>query len=230
MMGAKMGTRQREEPMRSANGAHLIATPIRTLPYLVLRLIDLVVTLAIVSTAALAEAPAPSKSGLEIIVTAITRRSAKLFEIQYTLKNKGSVDIYIPYFEVGGSSVLTSYSRFHRTSSGSWVDIGPVYDVPSDKPKILKPGETWSLVDLMADPVIGKFANPGGPPRREQVALQGWNRIQVGYYSGAAVWHHHLAVINGQEKAQSSKLREEFAYSDPFQILPPLVRKNGVSQ
>lgn len=191
-------------------------------PRLQLQLIELIVFVAMLSSAVIAQTSVSEKPALDITVTGITRHSPDLFEIRYTLKNKGSVDLYLPYIQIAGSTELTSYSVLHRTNEGAWINIGPTYDVASYKAKILGPGAGLSLVDLISDTAVATFPNPGGSPRRVSVAIQGRNRIRVGYYSGAAAWQQRLNATKEQEQSRQTLRmpRLEVAYSDQFEIPP----------
>jgi hypothetical protein len=183
-------------------------------------LIELIVLLATLSSALMAQTPVSAKPALDIAVTGVTQRSSDLFEIHYTLKNNGSVDLYLPHFQIAGSIELTSYSLLHRTGNGAWTNIGPSYDVASYKAKVLQPGAALSLVDLVSDSVVGTPPGTGGASHRPSADVQSCFRIRVGYYSGAAAWQQSLNTMKEQQR--SHKLLEmprmEFAYSEQFQI------------
>jgi hypothetical protein len=165
---------------------------------------------------------ASESPALDITVSGVTRLSSDLVEIRYALKNKGSVDLYLPYFQTSGSTQITTCSLLHRINDEAWVNIGHSYDIASYKPKILKPGEALTLTELVSDPAVATLAGPEVPRRRVSLAVQGWHKISVGYYSGAAAWQQRINAMKAQQDSRNllRMPQLEVAYSERFDIPP----------
>ena len=190
------------------------------LPRLQSHLVELIVLLATLSSALMSQTTAPEKLALDIAVTGVTQWSSDLFEIHYTLRNNGGVDLYLPYHKIAGSIALTSYSMLHRTGDGAWTNIGPSYDVASYKAKVLQPGATLSLVEPISASVVGIHPGTGRAPSGPSLDVQSHYRIRVGYYTGAAAWQQRLNTMKEQQRSHKvlGMPRIEFAYSKEFQI------------
>ena len=175
---------------------------------------------ATLMSATMGQTKVSENPALDITIVGIVRPSPDLVEIRYALKNKGSVDLYFPYLQIAGSTQITTYSLLHRNNDEGWISLGPDYDVASYEAKILKPGETLSLTSLVSDPAVGTFPGQVVPPRRLSIAVQGWHRISVGYYSGASAWQQRVNMMKAQQ--DSRKLLRmpqlEVAYSEKFDI------------
>jgi len=168
-----------------------------------------------------AQMPSPGEPVLDITVSVI-RQSHDLVQINYVLKNKGNVDLYLPCVKIAGALEITTYSLLHRSVDGSWIDLGPRYDVASRNAQILQPGKSLSLAELVSDPSEVALKGTGKSLVKQSIALQGRNKIRVVYYSGEGGWKQRLAVMKEQQENQRTlkPAPSEVAYSEEFEIPP----------
>ena len=186
-----------------------------------LRAIELFAILGMFLSAMTAQMPSPGEPALDITVSVI-RQSHDLVKINYVLRNKGTVDLYLPCVQIAGTLEITTYSLLHRSVDGGWIDLGPRYDVGSRNAQILEPGKSVSLTQLVSDPSEVALKGTGKSLVKQSIALRGPNKIRVEYYSGEAEWKQRLAVMKQQQDSQRTlkPAQPQVAYSQEFEIPP----------
>lgn len=170
---------------------------------------------------ALGVSPSVSENqSLQIAVISVTWQSPDVAAIHYTLKNARQTNLYIPYFEIAGSTQLASYSLLHQTNDGSWSNLGPSHDLPPEDAKILEPGKSLTIESLFSGSNSKSPADNKGGSNKPSIQAGCCYRIRVGYYVGAQAWRKFLDT--GREQQKSRQMLKfpplEFAFSEQFEI------------
>jgi hypothetical protein len=157
-------------------------------------------------------------SAVRLVVMKVTRLGPKAVEVSLGVTNTSKETIFIPSFEVTGSTKLATLRVMYYDPHKQWATLGPFYDIPADAATTVQAGQTFSTIHDIPDPCIVVFPGKLIPHYKiSPTPLGGKYKITVGYYGSEEDWNRDLEVL------RSKKMPKEFpqlhyAESEEFTI------------
>jgi hypothetical protein len=149
-------------------------------------------------------------------------------ELQITLRNDASHDIYIPTLGPAEANNIKTLWVYQWNSPQGWRPLGAGSELPPDNALRLAPGQTCLLVKRMMDPTITPSPGEAIPVfKGKPVALRGMHKITVGFYESEQAWQDYRKYVEssshnrtGAQKT-SAPPKLQLVDSDQFKIAPP---------
>lgn len=170
----------------------------------------------------------PQQSGsLLITMTESRRLKPDEVELHITIHNETDHDLYLPTYGSSESPATISLvlTVYHWDAEKGWRPLGFGSEFPPDPGMRLSPGQSYTFVTLLSDPMSTHNPANGIPgPRVESVPLQGRHKIRIGFYRSKAEWQsyrNYFEYVSGKVargKKPGPRPRMSFADSAVFDI------------
>jgi hypothetical protein len=156
---------------------------------------------------------------LRVAVDEVKRLNAHEVEFRVTLANETDHEVFLPGYRTAEGFQLRTLSIYQHGADGGWRRLGSGSELPLGAVLPLKPGQEYSLITRLPDPVLTPRPGEGIPTfKGEMVPLVGKHKVVLRYFASQEDWLSYQKRALTPQRGHPPKLKR--AESSEYEVPP----------